>query len=1096
MKFKILLSVLLIGSLCGFAHAEEPASLIERFENPPVGARPLVRWWWLDRQSKESITRDLEGLKEQGCGGMILYACGGNMLPEEVFGPREMYWTPEWLEMVKHAAAEADRLGLDLFINQVATSSGSGGPWISPEESGKKLVWSAHIVKGGGHVTVQLPPPEILEDYYRDVAVVAYQSDAKPWQPMQADSVSLSASSTEFESTSVDLVLDGNLKNYWSSHENDQDGEYIDLEFEKPFAAAALYLVPRPHFGPKVIRVQISDDGTTYREVDRISVPRMIPSTTIFKPVESRFIRLRFAEGYHPKNRIGIRELRLISSGNPAVDIPPFEHFDQQVAKARVSGEGRDAMLQAGNRKNHSIKPEVAAESVIDLTKWVNEDGILNWEAPEGNWMIFRFGQTSIGHHMHVNTATGLHVDYLNPDSLRKHFMEGVDTHLLNGLSPELEAAFSGIYEDSFELPFNTWTEAFADEFEKRRGYVITPWLPVLAGRVVNSKAESERFLWDYRRTIADLYITHWETARELCNKRGFPFMSQAAGPQTYNFDALSQLGRTDIPMGEFWSGIYRPGVPLNEQHRGCWNNPVCETIKQASSAAHLYGKPVVACESFTGYARPFVTDWFDIKAYGDRALCDGLNRFAIHLFMSQPLEEVNGKPCVVRNHGIDFNRRATWWKYAKEWTGYLSRCSALLQAGEPVADVAYYLGEGAPAFVPAREFIHPSMPDGYDYDGCNTELLLKAKVEDGRIIFPSGSSYALLVLPPNSEAMSYKVLKKLNKLVKDGAVILGPKPTYSPSLYQHEKMDAKVQKLANKMWGLQQRSIGGISYGKGKILWGHSVEDALKIADCKPVCTIDGADSVLFIQRHTDEGDLFFLSQQNNEAASFVASFKTSGPVAPELWDPAAGERKPIAVFEQFIGKVEIPMQLAERGSVFILLKPGTAPVVSDEPKPTVVEPVDLSTGWGLTLEGLGQTLSMDKLISWTELVPEPQRNYSGTGTYRKAFNWAGPVENAELDLGALKNVAEVFLNGQRVGFLWKPPYRLDVSETLVQGQNELEIKVTNLLINRITGDMLLPPAERSLEVFGHIEQYRPGVESGQDTVLPSGLFGPVTIR
>ena len=1136
MKRKILLLALMVGGAFGVANAEQSADLISNFDTPPMSARPLVRWWWLDRQSEESITRDLEALKEQGGGGMILYACDGSILPEDVFGPRKMYWTPEWLEMVNHATAEAKRLGLDLFINQVGTSSGSGGPGISIEESGKKIVWSPAWVSGGSNVTVQLPCPETFENYYRDVSVIAYPCENK-WGNMLASSPKLTASTTEFKDRSVGLVLDGDTATHWSSDINTPKGEYIDISFNEPFKASAVYIVPRNGWTPSVIDVQVSADGIHYTRIQRQTMFRDESVTVKFKVSNSRFYRIGFPSSYNPTTRIGVAELRLLSSEDPSAEISPFETFSQQIASARVSSEGRDVMLRAGDQSGPKVKVDTVADSVMDISQYMNADGVLNWDAPAGNWMVLRFGQTSIGRHMHVNTGIGYHVDYLNPDSVRKHFKEEVDRHLLDGINPETRSALTGIYEDSFEMPFNTWTEAFADEFEQRRGYEILPWLPVLAGRVVNSKAESERFLWDYRRTIADLYMTHWGTVRELCHERGLPFMAQAAGPQAYNFDALSQLGRTDIPMGEFWSGIYRPGVPVDEQHRGSWGNPVCETVKQASSAAHIYGRPVVACESFTGYARPFVTDWFDIKAFGDRALCDGLNRFAIHLFMSQPREEVNGKPCVVRTHGIDFNRRATWWEQAGEWTGYLSRCSTLLQAGTPVADVVYYVGEGAPAFVSPREFIQPPIPDGYDYDGCNLELLLKAKVKDGRVMFPSGASYAVLTLPPATQAMSPKVLEHLMKLVKKGAVVLGPKPTYSPSLYQHEKTDAKVRKLADKLWGTSTKESDENIYGKGRVLWGKTVQEALIAASCESACTITGADSILFIQRHTDEGELFFLSQQDKKAVDFSASFKVDHSVIPELWDPATGKRDPIAVFKQVNGRVDIPLHLDARGSVFVVLKPGTpdahvtsvqADGVDDEKftvvkevdslklissapgtfrlkldsgetkqitVPSVPSPIDLSNDWNLTFEGIGQTITMDNLISWTELESEEQRNYSGAGIYRKQFSWSGTIARVELDLGRLKNIAEVTLNGTKVGLLWKPPYRLDISSALVPGENKLEIEVINLLVNRITGDMLLPEEERSLKCFGAIDQYLPGVESGQDTVLPSGLFGPVVI-
>lgn len=1109
-------------------------SITKRFDSPPAEARPWVRWWWMDRVSHDSITRDLEALKARGIGGVELYTCDGSILPEIVFGPRKMYWTPEWVEMVNFAVSEAKRLGLRLSINNVGTSSGSGGPWISIEESGKKLVWNSTWITGGSNVNVKLAQPETLENYYRDAAVVAYPCQTQ-WNTMLAASPKLTASSLEFADRPAEYVLDGNNDTHWSSDIGTSGGEYMDVTFDKPFTASAVYIVPRNGYTPSVINVQTSADGITFSTITRQSMPPNAPLTVRFDSTASRFFRIGFPSSHNPETRIGINELRLLADGDPAGDMPAFKYFAQQIASARLSEAGREAMFQSGNKNSEQAAPDTSAAAVIDISQYVNSEGLLNWNAPAGNWMILRFGETSIGERMHINFGIGHHVDYLNPDSVRNHFTKGIDP-MLKSINPAVRSSITGIFEDSFEMPFNTWTEAFQKEFKIRRGYDILPWLPVLAGRVVNSQAQSERFLWDYRRTIADLYMTHWETARELCKERGFPYMAQAAGPQTYNFDALSQLGRTDIPMGEFWSGIYQPGVGIDQQHRGDWNDPVCETIRQAASAAHIYGRPIVACESFTGYSRPFVLDPFDVKAFGDRALCDGLNRFVIHLFMTQPLEEIDGKPAIVRLHAIDYNRRTTWFEQSRFWTDYLARCSAMLQAGLPVADVCCYLGEGAPAFVSPREYMQPQIPAGYDYDACNTETLLTARVCSGRICLPSGTSYAVLTLPPSLQSMTPDVLAHLRKLAKDGAIILGPKPKYSPSLFDHKNADAKVKSLADELWGISTQSEGEHAFGKGKVIWGKTVAEVLAASNCKPACIIKGADSVLFVQRHTDEGELFFISQQANKAIHFTASFRVTDPVVPELWDPAAGKREFLAVFNQTEGRIEIPLHLDARGSAFIVLRPGmpdkhllTAShennrhdfrVINDQGKlklitsvpgkfkltndngsvqtvtvPSVPQGIDLSADWDLTFEGLDQTIKMQKLVSWTGLPQADMRDYSGTVTYRKQFNWSKSDIRVELDLGSLKNIAEVSLNSKPVGVLWKPPYRLDITSVIKPGDNELEIKVTNLLVNRITADFKLPPDKRSLNCYGHMEQYRPGAESGKDGLLPSGLFGPIII-
>ena len=1221
--------LIVLASVCGLSQVDVPVrfpaapqtdSLVERFINPPPAARPWVYWWWMDHVSKESITRDLEALKAQGIGGMVLFQCDGWLLPEEVFGPPQKFWTPEWCEMVRFASEEAKRLGLELTINCVDTSSGCGGPWIPVEESGQTVVWSGIWVEGGQEVVVQLPQPETRENFYRDVAVVAYPSEIA-WDAMRLAAPTAKSSSDEFlYANNVEYLFDRDPGSYWSSGTTTPGGEYVDLAFEVPFSASAVTMLPRGGWGPARVDVQVSDDGVAYRSVKLAWTPSGRRVTVSFDAVSSRFYRIAFPESRSGDGRIGIAELRLLTPGEDGVPLAaPFDRFAEQLANAHHTSQGLRAQRRAGDIRD-SGAADAAAGDVFDITSHLDEEGVLRWEAPEGNWMVLRFGRTS-GKHIRVGGSKGYHVDYLNPSSLEKHFTKGIDP-MLQAIGYASGSSLVALHEDSFEMPYNRWTGRFPEEFKARRSYEITPWLPVLAGHVVDSQGASERFLRDYRRTIADLYITHWETARELSAARGFLFEAESAGPQPYCLDALAQLGRTDRIMGEFWSGIYRPGVPADDQNRGCWNSDVCETIRQTASAGHTYGHRIVGAEAFTGYARPFVLDPFDVKAYGDRALCDGLNRFVIHLFMTQPLEEYEAKPVVVRLHAIDYNRRTTWFEKSRFWTDYLARCSAMLQAGRHVADILCFLGEDAPSFVPQREYMQPGVPDGYDYDACNTEVLLTARVQDGRIHLPSGAHYAVLTLPTGLRSMTPEVFGHLRDLVRDGATVLGPKPEYSPSLYDHENADAQVAAMANELWGTSREKEGEHVFGKGRVIWGESVEEALASANCEPACVIKGTDSVLFIQRRTEQGDVFFISVQANAAINFTASFRAPDTVIPELWDPATGKRKEVIVFNQVGKRVEIPLHLDPRGSVFIILRRGTpgnhllavtprdaaadelriinaryaskenpdkgvdvtrkvaaavrgnqlevrvwpdalgvadpAPnevkaltldyavngnmhsthatdgkriivgaddneqdyrVVRDEGRlkfissapgtyelqyadgcqdtitvSSIPPELDLSSGWGLRFERLGEKLTLDTLISWTELPSQEMRFYSGTVTYRKRFPWSERSGPVELDLGSMKNIAEVTLNGGTLGILWKPPYRIDVTTALKTGDNELEVKVTNLFANRITGDFLSPPEEKQFHAFGAIEQYRPYAK--EDGPLPSGLFGPVVLR
>ena len=1206
--------------------------LAEAFQNPPAAARPRVYWWWLGRVSHETITRDLEALKAKGIGGMLLYQCDDGILPDAIFGKSKRVWSPEWTEMVRFANSEAKRLGLDFIVNYADGSTGCSGPSIDLENSGQIIVNSGIRVKGGSLVEVQLPQPEIREGFYRDVAVIAYpvQSslEQKPKQMINAAKLKVS-SMEDFYYFETEYLLDGDTNTIWTSNAGRLGGEYIDLTFPEPFTTTGVFMIPRNGWTPSVVNVQVSDDGKIYRSAAKLDVP---PDQTVTLPVPattSRWFRIGFPSSQSKDGRVGLAEFRLLAPGeNEQGAVSPFNHFAEQIGNFHHSTDGLRAMSEAGNLHNGAAPDLSDTAKVIDLTSDMDGTGKLSWKAPNGEWEILRFGRTSLGWRTQAgnNGSGNRHADYLNPEAIRRHITKDIDP-VLKEIRRGKDDALSALHEDSFEMPYNRWTASFPAEFKKRRGYDLLPWLPVLTGRVVESQGASERFLWDYRRTIADLYLTHWAMAQELCHERGLKFESEAAGPSAYCFDGLAQLGRTDIPMGEFWSGIYRPGVPVDKQGRGCWPGPVCETIRQTGSAAHIYGRPIVAAESFTGYSRPYVLDPFDIKAFGDRAYCDGLNRNVIHLSMTQPIEEINGKPVVVRLHAFDYNCRTTWFEQSRFWTDYLARCCAMLQQGRPVADICCFIGEGAPALVPQREFMEPEIPNNYDYDACNAETLLKATVKNGRVILPGGGSYAVLTLPPTERAMTPVMLRHLRDLVRAGVTVSGPKPEYSPSLADRKNADHEVQKLANEIWGKADTASGEHVYGHGHVFWGKPLAEVLAAVSCPPAFTADGA-SILFIQRRTEDADLFFLSNQAKKEVQFTGKFRASAGRVPELWDPATGQRTAVAVYRPTAGQVEIPMHLDSRGSVFVVLRPGkedvhpvalqylsqaaadknvnkltiqsatygvpgdaartcmvtekVAAAVSNsalsirawfsdlgvaDPAPGIVKiltvkytqggkelcatasdgqtieiqpplpptpeyrvekvegknhlvswtpgeftfqypsgktetvkipavpaPQDLSVGWELTFESLGRKLAMEKLVSWTILPEEELKCYSGAVTYRKQFIWNSSTACAELDLGELKNIAEVTLNGQPIGLLWKPPYRLNITPALKSGKNELVVRVTNLLVNRITGDFALAAEKRHILAYGAIEQYHAG--AAVDGLLPSGLFGPVSLR
>lgn len=1143
-RYNVLLKILIVFCIIVFASScknDFPSEklidiqvLSRNFDTPPQSAKPWVYLWWMGYISKENITKELEALKSKGIGGAIIFQCDD--LPHDVFKNRKEVWTPEWNEMVAFALEEAERLDLKLSINYVDMSAGCGGPWISADESGQTLVWAPLWTTGGKHVDLKLPQPKINHDVYHDVAVLAYPCD-RPWGLMYSANPVISSSSDNIPyMRKIQDGFDRAFDSYWESRGSTPGGDYIDLKFPEPFTASGFVCIPKEGWSPLSVDIQTSVDGKEYTSLYNYMVTDKDSISFTFSSISSRYFRVVFPKTER-ENRVILREFRLLAEGESADELySAIPFFGEQIASIDHTGESLP-YFYSGGALNKSHRIDTNLKGIINLSDKLDSEGVLHWDAPSGNWMILRFGHT-VADRVQLR-PNQFNVDFLNPATAVKHFTDGIDP-FLKTIGYKNNSSLKFMHEDSFEQPFNRWTHNFSSEFKRLRGYDITPWLPVLAGCVVEDLGSSERFLWDYRRTIADLYLSHWETIRNLCHERGLLFESEAAGPHSYCHDYLGQLGRTDYPMGEFWSQIYIPGIELDDQPRGCWG--FIETVKQASSAAHTYGMNVVSAEAFTSYARPFVADPFDIKAHGDRALCDGLNRFVIHLWMNQPMEEYNGKPALVRLHGFDFNRRSTWFEQSTFWTDYLSRCSAMLQSGNPVADIAYFVGEGAPSYVLKREMLEPAMPWSYDYDACNSENILSSFVKDNRICLPSGRSYSLLVMHPSLRSMTPALLSKLESLVRSGASILCPKPEYSPSLSNHVEADDYVRKTANAMWG-ESSSSGVHSYGKGKVFWGKEISEVMEILGCRPAFQALGNNNIIYVQRQISDSEIYFVSNQAKEDANFIASIRLSSGTdfVPEFWDPSDGSRKPVNVYEIKDDRINIPMHLDERGSVFIVLRqspsayhflsverdgdiayqgqdydisrtdgnyaftgylPGIYTITDSEGLTHTLEiasilpVIDLSTDWQLNFKSIDKNIVMDSLQSWTELDSDSLRYYSGTTVYRKSFT-LDPSCNGKviLDLGSLKNICELHVNGHKVGLAWKPPYKFDVTSYVRNGINDIEIEITNLLHNRISGDFLVPESERAYYSFGAIDQYRDGTVTGKDKLLPSGLFGPVLL-
>ena len=1058
------------GNTTAPASAEEMAG---KFASPPLDCGPWVYWFWMGGNiTREGVTADLEAMRRVGIGGALIMNVSTD--PEGSYemgvppGPVK-FGTIEWREMFAFACREAARLGLQINMTNDAGWEGSGGPWVTPERSMQRVVYTTTRLHGGTTVDVLLPQPKPIVRH-------------NPPFPTAAD-------------TGVQLQ------------------EVLDY-----YADIAVLAFPTP-------RADMAGHG--YRMVD-----------------------------IQAKAEYVVQDNMPTQIGYP--QLPP----DQ-------------AIPQAG---------------LVDVSRFMDSYGRLKWEAPAGDWTIIRFGHTSTGRENHPASVSGigLEIDKLSRKATELQF-NSLILRLIRDVGPLAGKSFVRTHIDSWENGSQNWTPEFPREFKRLRGYDIAPYLPVVAGRVVENLEVSNRFLWDFRQTISDLLIENYAACmRELANKHGLGLSIE--GYSGVPADELRYGGQANEPMSELWSS----------PRWAAWN-----IVAEMTSAGHVYGRNIIGQETFTaGPSEKWQAYPAVVKDIGDWAFGEGVNRFVFHRFAMQPWTNPHYAPGMsMDSTGMHYERTETWWHLTKPWHDYVARCQYLLRQGHFVADVCYMQAEGAP-----QEFAtldngpgNPPRRPGYNYDFCPAEVVLtRMEYKGGFLTLPSGMKYRVLVLP-DSPTMTPQLLKKIKQLVDAGATVVGSRPQKSPSLSNFPHCDNEIEKLAAELWST------------GKIIGGKTAAQVLSAKGIKPDFQCDQV-MVRWTHRQTADMDIYFVA--NGEVAdklpfagkSMLANcvFRATG-TPPEFWDPETGKISPLPAYESSGSMTRIPIAFEPKGSVFVVFRhgksdqvteairsvshngklllaasspppphiqilsasygvPGDAvhtrnvtaivqklvnqgdtdfPVmqmaalggdpdpgvvktldihyqangqeghissqdggwvsfagaepgyrqivmldaenngrlkaivtepgkydcvfasgkhsttnVSDIPKPLAIDGpwrVQFPAGWGAPAE-----IKLDKLIAWNKYSDAGVRYFSGTAEYQAEFEIPTELLAADrriyLDLGEVSVMAQVTLNGHNLGILWKPPFRLDVTSSLKSGSNRLNIHVTNLWINRMIGDQQLP--------------------------------------
>jgi len=721
------------------------------------------------------------------------------------------------------------------------------------------------------------------------------------------------------------------------------------------------------------------------------------------------------------------------------------------------------------------------AADAIDLTKNVS-GGILKWVAPAGDWQIFRFGYT-VGEHAYVSTASqnggGFAIDVYSAIAFTNYWNAIVEP-LIEDAGPLAGKTLKYFHTDSWEIELANWTPNFPEEFKKRHGYDLFPWLPVLAGRIINSRAESDRFLFDYRQTLGDLAIDgHYRLFRDLAHAHGIGIHPESGGPHAVPIDAQRCLGWDDVPMSEFWAWSW--------EHRIGDANRFF--VRQPASAAHTYGHRITQDEGFTTIGPNWQEKiWGNLKPAFDKALCEGMNRLVWHAFVCSPDE--TGVPGQQYFAGTHLNPKVTWWKKSAPFFSYIDRCEFLLQQGLFSADALYYYGDHVPNFSQLKKSDPAKIQPGYDYDVITAEALIeRANVRDGKIVLPDGMSYRVLVLPDRAQ-ISVPVLKKISELVHAGATVIGPKPARAETLQNFSDQDAEVQKIADELWDGKNL--------KGRVITDKTAREVLLADGILPDCEIHAVGGDFdFIHRTDGDAEIYFVANRATNAASAVCTFRVSGK-APELWNAVTGERKFAEAYAEKAGRTVVPLVFNPCGSWFVVFRnkasahPATGQSNGIEPKPMQ----ELSGPWTVHFDpkwGGPASSQFDSLVSWTTR-PEPGiKFYSGTATYEKTFDMPqSAIGNRQLaillDLGDVRELAEVKVNGKPCGIVWCPPWRVDVTDAVQPGENKLKVEVVNFWPNRIIGDASMPADQRFTRT--NIRKL-----TAQTPLMPSGLFGPVRL-
>ncbi len=1033
------------------------------FKSPPPSVQTSVYWYWISGEiTKQGVVADLESMKQIGINRAFIGNIGLKPIPG---GHDVKLFSDEWWDILHTALKTASELDIEIGIFNAPGWSQSGGPWIQPNEAMRYIASSELRVKGPSIVSQQLEKPV---DEFEDLKVIAYPVPeeydlrldagnaavkASPWiknpkgliDGSNAGTVELSAG----QQTVVDITADGEFtarsltiqtahlptlaEAQFQAKEGDQYVTVADFGIDRTNANLYVGFIP---YAP----ITVSIPATTAKEF-RLVLTGRVPGSAITGIEVSASPRI---ESYAEKSLAKMCQT-------------PLPYWDFYMW--RDQPEALDAGMYIDPAK------------VLDISANMDSEGRLNWEVPEGRWIVLRTGMTPTG----VMNApappegTGLEVDKMSKQHVEKHFDSYIG-EILRRIPAQDRRTFKVVVQDSYETGGQNVTDGFLDIFQRQYGYDPTPYLPALNGKVVGNERESDRFLWDMRRLVADKVAYDFVGGfREVCHKHGLGMWLENYGHWGFPGEFLMYGGQSDEIGGEYWS-VGELGDIEN---------------RAATSCGHIYGKTLISAESNTCGGPAYMRSPAEMKQRTDRFFAEGINNTLLHVYVAQTEEDKY--PGTNAWFGNEFDRKNTWFSQLDEFILYLKRCNYMLRQGLNVADVAYFIGEDAPKMTGVQD---PALPVGYQFDYINAEVLERdAVVKNGLITLPHGTSYRVLVLP-KQETMRPELLDKIRQLIREGAIVLGPAPKRSPSLENQPQADARVESLAAELWA----GIGESGYakvGKGMVFSGVELPEVFETIGCRPDCRLPEGAPIHYGHRQMKGCDIYFVSNQSEQVQKAQIGFRVEG-LQPELWDPVTGSTRKLPAFTSQAGETTVGIELDAFQSAFIVFRSKGKPDPEARNYPAAASTHEITSPWEVEFNGKFRNpapLHLPQLIDLSQSADPEVRHFSGTVIYRNAFDVEGAPEGVVLSIGNVKEMAKVYVNDRYAGCLWTKPYQLDISALVQNGENRLRIELVNTWVNRLVGDLNLPEAERQTRVV--VNPYQ------ADSPVPAyGILGPVEIR